>query len=64
MKQTSTSWEAFDDTHAKSDGIQPNLSRVTVPRPSLGSDTIMQTAGGVKSTLYDLLIFTSPSWEK
>lgn len=57
MKRTSTSWSESDDNQAKSYGILPDLSPVEVSRPSLGNGTIMQTAGGVKSTLQDLLIF-------
>lgn len=57
MKRTSTSWSESDDNQAKSYGTLPDLSPVELPRPSLGNGTIMQTAGGVKSTLHDLLIF-------
>lgn len=57
MKRTKTSWSVSDDNQAKSYDVLPDLSPVEVPRPSLGNGTIMQTAGGVKSTLHDLLIF-------
>lgn len=56
MHNTSTSWQHSDDDSAKSYCVLDDLSPVEITRPQLGSGTLMEAAGGVKSTLNDLLI--------
>jgi CubicO group peptidase (beta-lactamase class C family) len=57
MKRTSTAWDPSDCNEAKSYGILRDFTRVEVSPPQLGNGTIMEAAGGVKSTLEDMLIF-------
>ncbi|KAK0726350.1 beta-lactamase/transpeptidase-like protein [Apiosordaria backusii] len=57
MSRTSTSWESGDDNEAKCYGILEDLSPVEVARPALGKGTTMEAAGGIKSTLRDMLTF-------
>lgn len=60
MQRTSTWWAESYNNEARSHCALPasaSAPLVQVPRPSLGNGTIMETAGGVKSTLHDLLIF-------
>lgn len=57
MTRTSTSWDHSDDNEAKSYGVLQDLSPVEVARPQLGNGTLMGAAGGVKSTMHDMLTF-------
>ncbi|KAK4201386.1 beta-lactamase/transpeptidase-like protein [Triangularia verruculosa] len=57
MSRTSTAWESGDDNEAKSYGILEDLSTEEIARPALGNGTTMEAAGGVKSTLRDMLTF-------
>lgn len=59
MNRTSTSWMESDGNEAKSYGVLKDLSPVEVGRPLLGNGTIMEAAGGVKSTLEDLFVYYS-----
>lgn len=57
MTRTSTAWNTSDSNEAKSHGILHDFSIVDVQRPSLGSGTIMECVGGIKSSLEDLMHF-------
>ncbi|KAK3294508.1 beta-lactamase/transpeptidase-like protein [Chaetomium fimeti] len=57
MSRTSTAWEFGDDNEGKCYGILQDLSPVEVARPALGNGTAMEAAGGIKSTLRDMLTF-------
>ncbi|KAK3995250.1 beta-lactamase/transpeptidase-like protein [Cladorrhinum sp. PSN332] len=57
MTRTSTAWIEGDDNEAKSYGIRKDLSPIGIARPTLGSGTAMEAAGGVKSSVRDLLVF-------
>ncbi|OBR04185.1 Penicillin-binding protein [Colletotrichum higginsianum IMI 349063] len=57
MNRTSTSWMDSDDNEAKSYSVLKDLSPIEVGRPLLGNGTIMEAAGGVKSTLADLFVY-------
>jgi CubicO group peptidase (beta-lactamase class C family) len=57
MKRTSTDWDPSDCNKAKSYSILKDFTRVEVSPPQLGNGTIMEAAGGVKSSLEDMLIF-------
>lgn len=60
MKRTSTSWDFDDDNYAKSYAVLHNRTSVGIPRPKLGKGTLMEAAGGVKSTIEDLtLLYTA-----
>ena len=55
MHRTSTSWHTEDDNVAKSYGVLDDLTSVQITRPQLGKGTLMEAAGGVKSTIFDLI---------
>jgi CubicO group peptidase (beta-lactamase class C family) len=57
MTRTSTSWDIADLNAASYYIILENSSPFAIPRPSLGKGTIMEAAGGIKSTLHDLNIY-------
>jgi CubicO group peptidase (beta-lactamase class C family) len=59
MHRTSTSWHTDDDNVAKSYSVLDDLTSVEIVRPQLGDGSLMEAAGGVKSTLHDLII-----WQK
>ncbi|RFU30828.1 hypothetical protein B7463_g5473, partial [Scytalidium lignicola] len=55
MTRTSTSWECTDDNVMKSYGVLHDLSPVDCGRPQIGQGTVMEAAGGTKTTLNDLI---------
>ena len=57
MTRSSTSWDSPDKNSARSYNILKDMKPVKIHRPSLGKGTIMEAAGGVKSTLPDLIKF-------
>ncbi|CAG8389661.1 unnamed protein product [Penicillium salamii] len=56
MTRTSTSWD-LDENTTKSYAVLQGLTPVPIGRPELGQGTLMEAAGGIKSTLEDLTIF-------
>jgi CubicO group peptidase (beta-lactamase class C family) len=57
MHRTSTSWQTDDENVAKSYCVRDDLTPVEIDRPQLGEGSLMEAAGGVKSTLHDLIIW-------
>ncbi|KAJ4369989.1 hypothetical protein N0V83_005753 [Neocucurbitaria cava] len=56
MSRTSTSWYDEDDNEATAHVVLNDLTAVEIDRPKVGKGTLMAAAGGVKSTLNDLII--------
>lgn len=59
MTRTSTSWDLDECNAAKSYGVLQDLTPVPIGRPKLGRGTLMEAAGGIKSTIEDLTKFYS-----
>jgi CubicO group peptidase (beta-lactamase class C family) len=57
MLRTSTSWQTDDDNVAKSYSVLDDLTPCKINRPQCGDGSLMEAAGGVKSTLHDLIIW-------
>ncbi|KAB8219545.1 beta-lactamase/transpeptidase-like protein [Aspergillus novoparasiticus] len=55
LSRTSTSWDPADDNNAVSYGVLSDLSPVEIDRPKIGRGQIMEAAGGVKTTITDLI---------
>jgi len=55
MSRTSTSWIPEDNNEAKTYTVLDDLSTAEITPPQLGKGTLMEAAGGVKSTMADLL---------
>ncbi|KAI9735120.1 MAG: hypothetical protein M1834_001708 [Cirrosporium novae-zelandiae] len=55
MTRTSCEWDAEDTNQARSYVVLDDLSPFEIRRPQIRRGTIMEAAGGVKSTLDDLL---------
>lgn len=56
MTRTSTVWDDDDGNNARSYAVLDDLSVTEVGRPQMIDGKLMQAAGGVKSTLHDLVI--------
>ncbi|CAO2648630.1 Nn.00g078970.m01.CDS01 [Neocucurbitaria sp. VM-36] len=56
LSRTSTSWNEEDDNEAVAYAVLDDLSTVKIESPKVGHGTLMEAAGGVKSTLNDLII--------
>lgn len=64
MSRSSMSWDPSDANEAKSYGVLFNKTCIQVPAPfNNNSDLMMKAAGGVKSTLEDMVIFYK-AWMK
>lgn len=59
MTRTSTTWDTPADNVAKAYGVSKDLEPILLDWPQLGRGTIMEAAGGIKSTITDLLKFYS-----
>ncbi|CAG7933356.1 unnamed protein product [Penicillium olsonii] len=59
MTRTSTLWDLDESNSAKSYGVLQDLTPVEIGRPELGQGTLMEAAGGIKSTMEDLTRFYS-----
>jgi CubicO group peptidase (beta-lactamase class C family) len=57
LTRTSTSWDLEDENNAKSYAVLDDLTSIEIPPPQLGKGTLMEAAGGVKSSMEDLLVF-------
>ena len=55
MTRTGTSWENNDDNEVTSYTILDDFSTTEIQRPKVGKGTLMEAAGGVKSSLNDLI---------
>lgn len=56
MSRTSTFWYDEDDNEATTHVVLNDLTAIEIDRPKVGKGTLMEAAGGVKSTLNDLII--------
>lgn len=64
MSKSSMSWDPSDTNEAKSYGVLFNKTCIQAPAPfNNNSDLMMKAAGGVKSTLEDMVIFYK-AWMK
>ena len=54
MSRTSTSWDLDEGNSAKSYAVLHDLTSVPIGRPDLGPGTVMEAAGGIKSTIEDV----------
>ncbi|KAJ5349895.1 beta-lactamase/transpeptidase-like protein [Penicillium brevicompactum] len=57
MTRTSTNWDLDEENTTKSYVVLQDLTPVPIGRSELGQGTLMEAAGGVKSTIEDLTIF-------
>ncbi|MCJ1460683.1 hypothetical protein MMC28_011065 [Mycoblastus sanguinarius] len=57
MSRTSTDWIDTDENTAKSYTVLDNKSPCEIRRPQMGQGSAIEAAGGIKSTLKDLLKF-------
>lgn len=59
LTRTSTDWNFDDSNNAKAYFVMQDLSVTEVGRPTIGKGTVMEAAGGVKSTIEDLTVLYS-----
>ncbi|KAK4237964.1 beta-lactamase/transpeptidase-like protein [Achaetomium macrosporum] len=57
MTRTGTAWDPADHNQASSYMVLSDISPFEIPHPQLGPGSVMEAAGGIKSTLADLSRF-------